>query len=120
MLRRIKASVMVRGVAALVYIACVVVVNIDLIRSALIGVMASVIPEFYQAWKLSKTENELNPQTWLGSVYRSLFTKWLMAIMIFSIMFMVSSKWDYGVLFLGYLIVQMSGVMAPFLYKGLK
>lgn len=120
MLKGIKTAASLRLMTSAIYVLSVALIDIGAIRSAFVGVMASLVPELYQAWKLSKTDNELNPQKWLGLVYRSLVTKWLMAIMVFSIVFVVSSRWDYGVLFLGYLLVQVSGILTPILFKGLK
>ena len=120
MLSNIKAVSLVRLVVAGVFLLLVSMLELELMSSAFVGVMSSLVPESYQAWKLSKTQKELNPEKWLSIVYRVMVTKWLMAIMVFSIVFVVSSRWDYGVLFLGYLLVQMSGLITPFLTKGLK
>lgn len=90
------------------------------VLSAFVGVLANLVPEIYQGWKLSGTEKEFNPSTWLRLVYQSMISKWLMTGIIFAVSFSSSIQWDYKILFIGYLLVHLSGLLTPILTKGKK
>lgn len=88
--------------------------------SAFVGVVACLIPESYQGWKVSKADKVFEPNMWLRLTYQSMISKWLMTAMIFAISFSSDFEWDYKILFIGYLIVNVFGLLTPILIKGKK
>lgn len=89
----------------------------DLI-SALTGCLASLLPSSYFSYKMLRQAGNDNAAQWLGYTYRSSVGKWLMAGIIFALAFTSGYSWDPLTLFAGYLLVQMSGMFVPIIYKG--
>lgn len=119
----IKASIVLRFVAGCLFVVLVYYLQQHGLQqhavcSAFIGVLACFIPEAYQAWKISKSEKEYEPNAWLRLAYQSMISKWLMTAMIFAISFSSSVAWDYKILFAGYIFVNISGVLTAILIKG--
>jgi len=113
--KSIKASILARLLVGCVFVVCVYVFLQMSVFSAFVGVLASLIPESYQGWRLSKSEKEFEPSKWLRLTYQSMISKWLMTAMIFAISFSSSVQWDYMILFVGYLVVSISGLLTPIL-----
>ncbi len=86
--------------------------------SALTGCLASLLPSIYFSYKMLQQASNDNATEWLGYTYRSNIGKWLMAGMIFVLAFTADYQWDPVILFVGYLLIQMSGFFVPILYKG--
>lgn len=115
----IKASILVRFVVGCLFLVLIYMFQPMSVFSAFIGFMASFIPEAYQGWKISKTEGEYEPNKWLRLTYQSMISKWLMTAMIFALSFSSDIEWDYKILFAGYLLVSISGLLTP-IFKGKK
>jgi len=116
----IKTSMMVRFVVGCVFVVLIYVFQQASVFSAFIGFMACFIPESYQGWKISKTGGVYEPNMWLRLAYQSMITKWLMTAMIFAVSFSTEIQWDYVILFIGYVIVNVFGLLTPILIKGKK
>ena len=86
--------------------------------SALTGCLASLLPSVYFCIKMLRQLDNNNAAEWLGYAYRSDVGKWLMAGMIFALAFSSGYQWNPLILFVGYLLVQMSGMFVPFIDKG--
>lgn len=117
---KIKTTVLVRSLTAALYVLIVYIVQAEAIFSSFVGVLACVVPESYQGWKLSKTEKEYEPSKWLRLVYQAMIAKWIMTAMILAISFSSSFQWNYKILFIGYLVVSVSGLLTPIFFKGKK
>jgi F0F1-type ATP synthase assembly protein I len=66
---------------------------------------------------LRSTEDKDAAQ-WLGYAYRTEIGKWVIMGGIFMGAFTTDSPWDPVVLFAGFVLIQMSGWLAPFVIKG--
>ena len=86
--------------------------------SALTGCFASLLPNIYFYIKMLRQAENNDAAEWLGYAYRSDIGKWLMAGVIFAVLFSSGYQWDPLILFVGYLLVQMSGIFVPFIHKG--
>ncbi len=86
--------------------------------SALLGCMAALIPKTYFSFRMLRaTENNNAPQ-WLGYAYRSEIGKWVIMSMILLLAFTTDYPWDPVVLFAGFVLIQLSGRLTPFVTKG--
>lgn len=94
------------------------VLRIGDLFSALVGCLASLIPATYQGVKMVLNKEHDDAQQWLGFAYRVDLVKWLMTGMIFILAFTSQYTWDPATLFIGYLLVQMSGILIPLVQKG--
>lgn len=113
--KNIKASILARLLASCLFVIFIYLFHQVAVFSAFVGVLACLIPESYQGWKVSKTENEFEPGKWLRLAYQSMISKWLMTAVIFVMAFSSSLQWDYKILFIGYLVVNVSGLLTPIL-----
>ncbi len=86
--------------------------------SAITGCFASLLPNIYFYIKMLRQAENNDAAEWLGYAYRSDIGKWLMAGMIFAVLFSSGYQWDPLILFVGYLLVQMSGIFVPLIHKG--
>ena len=86
--------------------------------SALVGCLASLLPSAYFGMRMLKQADNNNAEQWLGSAYRADIGKWILAGIIFALAFTSNYRWDPIVLFAGYLLTQMSGVVLPIIQKG--
>jgi len=111
---------MVRFVVGCVFLVFIYMFQENAVFSAFIGVMACFVPETYQGWKISKTGDVYEPNQWLRLAYQSMITKWLMTAMIFAFSFSSETEWNYKILFIGYLLVSIFGLLTPILIKGKK
>ncbi|MBL7004279.1 MAG: ATP synthase subunit I [Gammaproteobacteria bacterium] len=116
--KNIIQALIARLIVATFYVLYFIFVNAELVFSALVGVLACLVPEVYQGMKLSKSVPELEPSKWLRLAYQAMFGKWLMSIIILAIAFSSSVEWNYFILFSGYFLVNVSGLLAPILNKG--
>jgi len=115
---QIQLLLTVQLIVVLVYCLLVLLFKPGSEFSAFTGCLASLIPSMYFSYKMLRQLDNYNAAKWLGYTYRADIGKWLMAGMIFALAFTSDYQWDPLILFVGYLLVQMSGVFVPFLYKG--
>lgn len=101
-----------------IYLIGVVIWNDSVMLSALVGCIASLVPNSYQSIRMQKQIENNNAMQWLGYAYRSEFVKWLMTGMIFWLAFTANYQWDPIVLFAGFVLMQMSSWFIPFIFKG--
>lgn len=116
--RNIKAAILARLLVSCLFVVFIYLFYQMSVFSAFVGVLACLIPESYQGWKVFNAEKEFEPNTWLRLAYQSMIGKWLMTAMIFAISFSSDFKWDYKILFAGYLFVSIFGLLTPILIKG--
>ena len=102
----------------LVYLGLIYLFRPAEVFSAITGGLASLLPSLYFCIKMLKQVDNNNAAEWLGYAYRTDIGKWLMAGMIFALAFTSGYSWDPLILFVGYLLVQMSGMFVPFIDKG--
>ncbi len=87
--------------------------------SALVGCVASLVPKtYFDLRMLRATENNNDAAQWLGYAYRSEIGKWVIMGSIFALAFTSEHPWDPVVLFAGFVLMQFSGWIAPFVIKG--
>lgn len=101
----------------LIYCLLIYVSGLGDVFSALTGCLASLVPGVYFSYKMVRRTDIEEPAKWLGYSYRSNITKWVMAGMIFVLAFTSGYQWDPIILFIGYLLIQMSGIFVPIFYK---
>ena len=87
--------------------------------SALAGCLAALLPKTYFGTRMIlATENNKDAVQWLGYAYRSEIGKWVIMALIFWLTFTTDYPWDPVVLFAGFVAIQLSGWLAPFVIKG--
>jgi len=87
--------------------------------SALVGCVASLVPKTYFGVRMIQaTENNKDAAQWLGYAYRSEIGKWVILGAIFVLAFTSGYPWDPVVLFAGFVLIQVSGWLTPFVIKG--
>lgn len=111
---QIQALLTVQLAMMLVYLTLVVVFQLGDEFSALTGCLASLLPSVYFSIRMLRQANNDNAAEWLGYAYRSDIAKWVMAGIIFILAFSSNYQWDPLILFVGYLLVQISGMFVPF------
>lgn len=115
---QIQLLLTVQLVLMLIYCLLIFLLKLGDVFSALTGCLASLIPSSYFSYKMLRQLDNNNAVEWLGYTYRSDIGKWLMTGIIFVLAFTSDYQWDPLILFVGYLLIQMSGVFVPFFYKG--
>jgi F0F1-type ATP synthase assembly protein I len=65
-----------------------------------------------------RTTEDKNAAQWLGYAYRSEIGKWVIMSAIFMLAFSTDYPWDPVVLFAGFVLIQLSGWLTPFVIKG--
>jgi len=108
----------VQLVTALIYYLLIILFSLGDGFSALTGCLASLLPNMYFSYKMLQQADNDKAAEWLSYAYRSDISKWLMAVLIFALAFTSDYPWDPVILFVGYLVVQMSGIFVPFIDKG--
>jgi F0F1-type ATP synthase assembly protein I len=92
--------------------------DVAFIPSALLGCMAALLPKTYFSFRMLRaTENNNAPQ-WLGYAYRSEIGKWVIMSVILLLAFTSGYHWNPVVLFVGFVLLQLSGWFTPFVAKG--
>ena len=115
---QIQHLLTVQLVLLLIYCLLIFLLRLGDVFSALTGCLASLIPSAYFSYKMLRQLDNDNAVEWLSYTYRSDIGKWLMAGIIFALAFTSDYQWDPLILFVGYLLIQMSGIFVPFIYKG--
>jgi ATP synthase protein I len=82
--------------------------------SALIGCVATLLPKTYFGLRMMRTSDDRNAAQWLGYAYRSEIGKWVIMSAIFMLAFTTDYPWDPVVMFAGFVLIQVSGWLAPF------
>ena len=100
------------------YLVAVYVLRPGSLLSGLTGCLASLIPSFYLSFRMLRRNHVDDAAEWLGHAYRSDIGKWLMSAMIFALAFTSGYSWDPVILFVGFLLVQMSAMFLPLINKG--
>ena len=100
------------------YLAVIISVDQEGLVSALTGCLASFLPSLYFSFRMLRHDEIDDAAKWLGHAYRSDIGKWILAGVIFAVAFTSGYPWDPVILFSGYLLVQMSALFAPTLFKG--
>ena len=87
--------------------------------SALVGCLAALIPKTYFGLRMIQaTKNDNDATRWLGSAYRLEFGKWVLMVLILGMAFTTDYPWNPIVLFAGFVLIQISGLVAPLVTKG--
>jgi F0F1-type ATP synthase assembly protein I len=92
--------------------------DMALAPSALLGCVAALLPKTYFSLRLLRTTNNNNAPQWLGYAYRSEIGKWVIMSMILVLAFTTGYSWNPVVLFAGFVLIQLSGWLTPFVTKG--
>jgi ATP synthase protein I len=86
--------------------------------SALTGCVAALAPNTYFGLRMARSAENKNAAQWLGYAYRSEIGKWVIMGAIFMLAFKADYPWDPVIMFVGFVLVQLSGRLAPFVIKG--
>lgn len=87
--------------------------------SGLVGCLAALIPKTYFGIRMIQTmENGGDATRWLGSAYRFEFGKWVLMVLILGMAFTTDYSWNPIALFAGFVLIQISGLVAPLVTKG--
>ena len=86
--------------------------------SALVGCVAGLAPATWFSFRMLRTEDNNDAQQFLGYALRSEIGKWVLMGAIFAIAFTTKDDWDPGFLFAGFVLILLSGWIAPLVIKG--
>ena len=100
------------------YLAAITVWDTSATMSALAGCLAALVPKTYFDIRMLRSPVNKNAAQWLGYAYRSEIGKWVIMGAIFTLAFSTGYSWDPVVLFAGFVLLQLSGWLAPFVIKG--
>ena len=109
----IKVLILQYGLGA-VYLVTTGLWDTAAIISAMTGCMAALLPKTYFSMRMLRSTEDKNAQQWLGYAYRSGIGKWVIMGSIFMIAFSTDYHWDPVILFVGFVVIQLSGWLAPF------
>ena len=118
MKNQIYKTLIIQYLLGAIYLVGILIWNDEVTLSALVGCVASLLPNSYQGIRMLKQAENNNALQWLGYAYRSEFVKWLMTGMIFLLAFTANHEWDPIVLFTGYILIQISSWFVPLVLKG--
>jgi ATP synthase protein I len=88
--------------------------DMAVIMSALVGCVAALVPKTYFSLRMLRSTEDKNAAQWLSYAYRTEIGKWVIMGAIFMLAFTTGYPWDPVVLFAGFVFIQMSGWLAPF------
>ena len=108
----------VQSVMTMAYLGLVFLFRLGDWFSALIGCLASLLPSLYFSIRMLRQADNNEAAAWLGYAYRSEIVKWVMGGIIFALAFTSGYPWDPLILFIGYLLVQVSAMFVPLIQKG--
>ena len=86
--------------------------------SALVGCVAGLAPATWFSIRMLRTADNNDAQQWLGYALRSELGKWILMGAIFAIAFTTKNDWDAEFLFAGFVLILLSGWIAPLVIKG--
>jgi ATP synthase protein I len=92
--------------------------DMSALMSALVGCVAALVPRTYFSLRMLRTTEDKNAEQWLSYAYRTEIGKWVIMGAIFMLAFTTGYPWDPVILFAGFVLIQMSGWLAPFVIKG--
>ena len=101
-----------------IYLAVIAIWDAATILSGLTGCVAALVPKTYFTMRMLRTTEDKNAAQWLGYAYRSEIGKWVIMSAIFMLAFSTDYPWDPVVLFVGFVLIQFSGWLTPFVIKG--
>jgi len=101
-----------------IYLAVMAIWDAAAIMSGLTGCVAALVPKTYFSMRMLRNTEDKNAAQWLGYAYRSEIGKWVIMGAIFMLAFSTDYSWDPVVLFAGFVLIQFSGWLAPFVIKG--
>ena len=102
----------------IVYLAIVGIWDVTATMSALVGCVAALVPKTYFDLRMLRVSEDSNAAQWLGYAIRSEIGKWVIMGAIFMLAFTADYPWDPVVMFAGFVLIQLSGWLAPFVIKG--
>jgi len=82
--------------------------------SAMTGCAAALVAKTYFSLRMLRPTEDKNAAQWLGYAYRSEIGKWAIMGAIFMLAFNTGYPWDPVILFAGFVLIQFSGWLAPF------
>ena len=109
----IKVLILQYGLGV-VYLAAAGLWDAATIISAMTGCMAALVPKTYFSLRMLRDTEDKNAQQWLSYAYRSEIGKWVIMGSIFMVAFNADYHWDPVILFVGFVIIQISGWLTPF------
>jgi len=115
---QIQLLLAIQLVMMLVFGLLVYLFHLGDLLSALSGCMASLLPSIYFSFRMFRQAHNNDAAAWLGHAYRADIGKWILAGIIFALLFTSGYQWDPLILFVGYLLVQISGMLIPLIQKG--
>jgi F0F1-type ATP synthase assembly protein I len=115
---QIQILLTVQLVVMLVYGVLVYLLGLGDTVSAMSGCLASILPSIYFSIRMLRQADNDDAAAWLGHAYRADIGKWLLAGIIFALLFSSGYQWDPLILFAGFLLMQFSGMLVPFFIKG--
>ena len=86
--------------------------------SAFTGCMAALVPQTYVSLRMMRDLEDRSATQWLGYALRTELGKWLIMAAIFALAFSADYSWDPVVMFVGFILVVLSGWLTPFVVKG--
>ena len=82
--------------------------------SALTGCVAALIPKTYFSLRMLRSTEDMDAAQWLSYAYRTEIGKWVILGAIFMGAFTTGYPWDPVIFFAGFVLIQLSGWLAPF------
>lgn len=86
--------------------------------SALLGCVAGLAPATWFSIRMLRTVDNNDATRLLGYAYRSEIGKWFLMGAIFALAFTTEYDWDPEFLFAGFVLILLSGLIAPLVIKG--
>jgi len=118
MIKQIRLLLALQSGIMMIYLLLVFLLGWGDLFSALTGCLASLLPTAYFCIRMMRQVDNNNAEQWLGYAYRTDIGKWIMTGVIFALAFTSGYQWDPVILFVGYLLLQMSGMFIPLIQKG--
>ncbi len=118
MKNQIIKMLVLQYVLGITYLAGTGLWDVTAAMSALVGCAAALFPKTYFDLRMMRDAGDKNAVQWLGYAYRSEIGKWVIMGAIFASAFSTDYPWDPVVLFAGFVLIQLSGWLAPFVIKG--
>ena len=118
MKNQILKTLVLQYVLGVTYLAGTGLWDVSATMSALVGCVAALLPKTYFDLRMLRDAGDKNAAQWLGYAYRSEIGKWVILGAIFMLAFSTDYPWDPVVLFAGFVLIQLSGWLAPFVIKG--
>jgi len=118
MKNQIIKTLVLQYVLGVTYLASTGLWDLSATMSALVGWVAALLPKTYFGLRMLRDAGDKSAAQWLGYAYRSEIGKWVILGAIFMVAFSTDYPWDPIVLFAGFVLIQLSGWLAPIVIKG--